>query len=68
MRIDDEIAVMVDGVPVVGVVLGCDLLDPMGYDERWSCRVALGERGECVVVVCVWGGAIVDMSDVLPLG
>lgn len=68
MRDGDEISVFVDGAPIVGVVLGCDPLEPLGYDERWSCRVALGERGECVVVVCVWGGAIVDTSDVLPLG
>jgi hypothetical protein len=61
MDIGSEISVVVDGVPVVAQVLGCDLLEPLGCEERWLCRVdAGGVVG--VVVVCLWAGVIVDQS------
>ena len=61
MNVGDEIGVVVNGVPVVVPVLGCDELDPMMYESRWSCRVSLNGAPH-VVVVCLWGGAVVDSS------
>ena len=61
MDIGSEISVVVGGLPVVVQVLGCDELDPMVYESRWSCRVLLGGVPH-VVVVCLWAGVIVDQS------
>lgn len=61
MNVGDQISVVVGGVPVEAEVLGCEQLDALDCDERWSCTVRAGGVVG-VVVVCLFAGAIADQS------